>query len=286
MSASNETDNNNNTTVITQTAKTVFEDTAKSFINNVSTHLSNWLKEHEEVEIDPETICAAFDVKFQPPITPGLPPALGMHTPVSIPSYMMGSTTPKRRGGRQKKEYDEDHPKCIYEFVRGKKSGKKCGTPVLMDGTPGSEHYCKSCIKKSGVKSHLKQGGGKSKVNPPVLERSIKIDEPQEKKQDQLTVEKIEGYDDLFKEPLNGFIIKQDVNNGITVVKIEKEGKWVDLSQEEKQKALDMGLHIINDDSESLNIEPVPDFPEPEDNDNDNDNVDNKESETQPVEES
>ena len=212
--------------------KSVFEKTVNNFVGSVSSHLSDWLKEHKEVEISSEEICTAFNVPFKPPVTPGLPAAASMQTQMpNIPGYFTGTgASPKRRGGRQKKTYSSDHPKCTYIFTRGKSAGKQCNGPVLMDGSPGSEHYCKSCLKKSAVQAALKDNTDNTKVTAPVIPgETVPVKETKDKTQDELSVVPVEGRDDVYRETNHGFIVKQEEDGNIYVLKIDDNGEWRDL---------------------------------------------------------
>lgn len=234
------------------TAKNIFEDTIKNFVGTVSAHLSDWLKEHKEIEISSEEICTAFNVPFKPPITPGLPSAMNFqgNVPINMPPYMKGTgMSPKRRGGRQKKKYDENHPKCIYKFQRGDKEGQQCNTPVLSDGSLGADIYCKNCLNKAGVKKELRQNPSKSKVNAPSLDDNVvSVGSPQDKPQEEIKVHEIDDRPGFYRELKYGFIVFQDTDGSLTTMQIDDNGIVRNLNDEEKKTALDIGLNVTDND--------------------------------------
>lgn len=242
------------------TAKTVFEETVKSFVGSVSHHLSDWLKEHKEIEISSQEICTAFNVPFKPPVTPGLPSAASMsNVPIHMPGYMKGiGGSPKRRGGRQKKIYDENHPKCIYTFTRGAKSGTRCNQPCLLDESRGSDQYCKNCLKKAAVKNTLSQAPPKSKVAAPVLENGVSVGTPKAKAPEQLDVVQIENQEGMYREVHHGFIVKQEEDGSLTTMQVDVEGVCRELSEAERKIALNLGLNVVDNSTTSVPVPPVP----------------------------
>ena len=240
------------------TAKAIFEDTIKSFVGSVSNHLSDWLKTHKDVEISSEEICTAFNVPYQPPITPGLPSAMGLqgNIPINMPHYMKGSgMSPKRRGGRQKKQYDENHPKCNYIFQRGAKAGEKCTAHCLNDGSLGADKYCKNCLGKAAVKKGLEQNPPKSKVNAPSLEGNvISIESPKSKANEEIVAHEIEDRPGFYREVNHGFIVFQDSDGSLTTMQIDDNGEVRSLTDEEKTIALELGLNIADNSSPAPQI--------------------------------
>jgi len=248
--------------------KSVFEKTVNNFVGSVSSHLSDWLREHKQIEISSEEICTAFNIPFKP-ITPGLPSAAATQTQMPhIPGYFTGTgSSPRRRtgrGGRQKKVYSSDHPKCIYIYTRGKAEGKQCNMPVLMDGSLGSQHYCKSCLKKASVQSSLKNNSDNTKVTPPIIPgETVPIKENKQETQDELSVVPIEGRSDIYRETGHGFIVMQEEDGNIYVIKIDDDGEWRDLNDSEIDIAQKMGLTIVKDTTSEQKYESVvPDIPQ------------------------
>ena len=46
----------------------------------------------------------------------------------------------------------KDIPSCSYIMIRGKNMGNRCDQQILNDGSPGSNKFCKNCLKKTVVK--------------------------------------------------------------------------------------------------------------------------------------
>lgn len=224
-------------------ATSIFEDTAKQFVVNFSTHLSNWLKINKDFEISSEEVCAAFNVPFKAPITPGLPPAMEYGTNCQI--------TTKRKSGKKKKLHDPNHPKCIYVYLRGKKEGQTCKTPVLNNGDVGSELFCKNCLAKAGTQRDLEKIPSKSKIHPPSLDdNTVSVLDPQTKLKEKLDVHEIDDMPGFYKEVDNGFIVKVDeTDNSLLTKQIfdEETGEARSLTDEEKQKALSIGIDVENE---------------------------------------
>ena len=239
------------------TASAIFEDTIKNFVGTVSFHLSDWLKEHKEIEITSEEICTAFNVPFKPPITPGLPSAMSFQgNGINIPPYMKAGYSPKKKG-KQKVHYDENHPRCIYVFQRGKKEGQTCKTPVLNDGSLGSDIFCKDCLGKASVKKDLEQNPSKSKVNAPSLnDNVISINSPKSKANEQIDVHKIDDKPGYFRTVKHGFIVFQDTDGSLSTMQIDDNGTVRSLTEPEKETALDLGLNVVNE-----NETPAPQIP-------------------------
>ena len=72
------------------------------------------------------------------------------------------NTSEKRTGNKideliLKTIHDCNINTCEYIFTRGNQKGKKCETKALNDGTPGSDIYCRQCIKKTGAKAMIEK---------------------------------------------------------------------------------------------------------------------------------
>ena len=242
--------------------KKIVEGIVEDVIVSMSSHLADWIRKHKNVEINTEDVYTAFNVPFKPPITPGLPAAASITMP-NMPGWATGNNnSPKsKKGGRQKKTYSPNHPKCDYSFTRGKKEGNKCDAPVLLDGSLGAEKYCKNCLKKAAVKNKLNKQPNKLMVNSVCIPGdTISVGAKKENLQDQLEVFSIEGHDGLYREAKHGFIVKQEEDGNIYVLHIERDkgGKWEDLTDTEKDIAQKMCLSVMKSDVEVPEIPQVP----------------------------
>jgi len=237
------------------TVRNTFEETVKCFVANCSQQLSEWIREHKDVDISPEEICAAFEVPYRQASTPSMSGSSIQTVLPNMPSYYSGTVSPaKKKGGRTKKTVDPNASKCEYKMTRGANSGKTCDTPVSNDGTPGSDRFCKACLKKAAVKSIVEGSSTKSTVQPPqVSGNSISIDSNPQEKNEELQVVNIPGQEGWFRETNYGFIVHPETTGSITVHKIEdKKGGQRDLNENEKKIAKSLGLEIVNNEAISI----------------------------------
>lgn len=233
--------------------KNILEDNLRGVVQNVvsgySNQLSNWLREHKDVEITAEEICTAFEVPFKTPQTPGAPSGAQITTIMpNLPNYYAGTgvTTPKKKGGRGKKVVDNNLPMCSYVMARGLNQGKQCPNPVVGDGvTQGGDKYCKICLKKAAVKSSLEGTSSKSVVAPPVLPGStVEIPSNVSSKNDELQVLAMPDHPGRFREVQHGFIVEQNSDGSITAIAIDDNGVHRDLRPNERAIALNMGINV------------------------------------------
>ncbi len=201
----------------TSTLKDVFSTTITDFfVNQVATHLSEWLKANKSVDVSAQDICGAFNVPFTPrTMMAGLPQSANMPTQMpNLPGYFHGTgASPARRGGRKKAPVDPNAPKCVYQFQRGNKKGQVCAEAVANNGAPGSDQYCKNCLKKKTVQNRINSGSaGRSTVQPPVVPGGmvpVPNQQPTVASDNTINVVPIPGHPDMFKDVNHGFILKQ-----------------------------------------------------------------------------
>jgi hypothetical protein len=244
-----------------KSVKAALEDSVKKFLGDVSNQFSSWLQEEKGVEISPEELCLFFEVTYKPPSTPGLPSGSSIQTQMpNLPNYYAGtgvSPAKKKGGGRTKKVIDPSLPNCEYIYTRGKTPGKKCQNQVANDETNGSDRFCKQCLKKVAVKSKLEASSSKPTVQAPVLPgNTVKVEEENKVKNGELQVIEIEEHPGKYKEINHGFIVEQGENGTITAHKIEENGVWRDLKEDEKNIALKLGMQVLHSDS-AVNV-PMP----------------------------
>lgn len=248
---------------MSSSVKSSLEETIKKFLGDVSNQFSEWLQEEKGVEVSPEEICAFFEVQYKPPSTPGLPTGSSIQTQMpNLPNYYAGTgVSPAKKkgggGGRSKKVIDPSLPTCEYIYTRGKTPGKHCPNQVANDDTNGSDRFCKQCLKKVAVQSKLEGTSSKATVKPPVLPgNSVKVTEDSSDKNGELQVIEIEEHPGKYKEVNYGFIVEQGENGRVTAHKIEDNGVWRDLKENEKKIALELGIEVLHTDS-AVNV-PAP----------------------------
>jgi hypothetical protein len=255
----------------TSTLKDVFSTTITDyFVNQVATHLSEKLKSEKSVEVSAEEICKFFNVSYTPkPTMTGLPQSANMPTQMpNLPGYFSGTgaspATKSSRGGRRKAPVDPNAPKCVYTFQRGNKKGEVCGEIVANNGAPGSNEYCKSCLKKKTVQNRINNGAsGKSSVQPPVVPGgmvSVPDQQPSNSDNNSVNAVPIPGHNDLFKDVDHGFILKQYPDGSVVAISMEENGVQRPLTQDEKNQAQAMGIDIMDSPS-TTSSESVPTIP-------------------------
>jgi hypothetical protein len=246
------------------------------FVDHVSTHLSEWLKENKDLEVTPKEICGAFEVEYNPrPTMSGLPQSAHMTTQMpQVPGYYHGTGGPspsKRGGGGRKKAapaaaVDPNGPKCKYTFQRGGKKGTECGEPCAGDDQPGGNEYCKTCIKKKTVMNRVQTGSnGKSTVNPPTIPGGtvqIPDEEDDDNNNNTINAIPIEGEEEgMFRDTDNGFIIKSQDDGNIIALAMEDENGRRPLTADERKKAQKMGLAVLEPELEKQPVH-VPQMPQ------------------------
>ena len=247
MSASS-TDNSGNNS--NNSVKSIIEEQIKGSVETIlssyATQLSDWFNQNKDVEITPEELRQAFDVPLKP-VTPSTM-SRGISTIMpDMPGYLAGSATPKKRGGRTKKEVDPSLPQCEYVKTKGKDPGSQCGNKVLNDGSLGADHYCKQCLKKASVKNKLEGDGVKTTVQPPNMPGSkIKVEKEPEEPTNELQVMPIDGRDGFFREANHGFIVEQTEDGNIVATAICPDGEEErPLNDNERKIAQGLGLEVI-----------------------------------------
>ena len=226
------------------------------FVEQVAQHLSEWLKNNNEVNVSTEELCAAFNITYTPRTT--LPQAANISTQYpNMPGYMTGTGTPPSRGrrGRRNRNIDPNAPKCVYIFKRGNNLGKTCSVVVAAHGpqkddyvnVAGSDKYCRNCLKKRAVKESIKRGSNdRMMVNPPTIQGSV-VEVSEQKTESnsmELNCMRIEGSANMLKDIEDGFII-ENRPDCLVALEIEKDGVRRPLTSEEKELAQMKGLSVI-----------------------------------------
>lgn len=265
----------NNTSNNNITSKNIFSTVITDFyVKTVCTQVSEWLKENKSVDVTCEELCGIFDIDIKNRQTSSSN-QISSQTAV-IPGYFTGtgSSTPKRRGGRRPKVKDPNAVICCYIYTRGKRDGKQCTDPVLDNGSPGSDKYCKTCIKKAGVQKCIAEGGSGSssnKVAPPVLPGNKVVIPEETKKSTPLNVVPVPGTDDMFKTVGEGFIVQSHKDGTIVAIAKEDDDNGVHrpLTTEEKvyiQQTYEGMSVLASPESSPENINPqsieVPQIPQ------------------------
>jgi len=240
----------NNTTV-----KSIFSTIITDFyISQCSNHLSEWLKTNKGVNVTAEELCGAFNVPCIPSCSmAGLPQAASMAT--QMPN--LGSQSKPKP--RKRTNANPNGPKCIYQFQRGNKKGKICGDSAAQTGAPGSDEYCKACLKKKTVQNKINNGTSKSTVQPPVLPGGMVAMEKSQQPSGSGTINAvpIDGYDDLFKDVERGYILKQYPDGALAALSIEVDGVQRPLNAQEKREAQVIGLSVVDSPQQSVQVSQV-----------------------------
>ena len=248
---------------MSSSVKTVLEENVRTVVNNVVSgycgQLSNWLREHKDVEVSSEELCTAFEVPFKSPQTPaGAQVSTITPTMPNLPNYYSGTgvTTPKKRGGRTKKNADTNLATCSYVMTRGQNPGKQCSNQVVGDNvTPGGDKYCKVCLKKASVKSALDGTSSKSTVQPAVLPGStVEVPANLEAQKNELQVMPIPGQDGKYREMNHGFIVEQGADGSITAIAVDDNGTHRDLLPNERKTAISMGIEVAPEPTEPITV--------------------------------
>lgn len=237
------------------------------FINHVSTHLSSWLQENHNVEVTPEDICGAFSVPYAPK-TPshGYPAAASVGTQMpNIPGYFQNTgAAPAKKTRKKTTKADPNGPKCIYVFQRGKanKKGTTCGQPVDGGGDPGSDQYCKQCLKKKTVQKIIYGGDGDKKTVQPTNLPGGMVEVPETTTEDSTTTINavpIEGRPNVYYDQDNGFVLEQlDDGSLVALAMRERDGTERPLTTDEKQTAQLLGMSLISTPKSSPAPAPAP----------------------------
>ncbi len=250
------------------TVKNAFEETLKSsvdgFFSNFSHQMSDWLREHKEVEISPEEITTALNVTYRPPSTPSTNgSSVQTVLPNVMPAYFSGTGSPastgtKKKGGRAKKVTDTNLANCEYKMTRGKNQGTACPNKVAGDGTAGADHYCTACLKKAAVKKIVESQAASTTVQPPQMPgSSVSIDTAVEEKSNELQVVELPGRPGWFRETNHGFIISQGSDGTTSAYGVDDgNGGQRDLTETEKKVALSLGVNVVN--TNVINLPTVP----------------------------
>lgn len=135
---------------------------------------------------------------------------------------------------------------CAYQFKRGEKKNLYCGKPTA----PGSE-YCNTCLKSR--KNLPKEAGGAVPGAAPAVPGmsglpsgySAPVPNAQPADNSQLSVVEYDVDRNLYREPINNFIVTPD-GNGITVVGRldEVKNQIVALTAQEQVVAQSIGLSL------------------------------------------
>lgn len=240
----------------TTTLKDVFSTTVTDcFVNQVATHLSSWLKTNKAVEVSTQELCSAFNVEYTPrPTMAGLPQGANLPTQMpSVPGYYAGTggPSPARRGGRRKAPVDPNAPKCKYVFQRGNKKGNPCHDPVIGDGQPGGNDYCKACIRKKTVQNRIQGGGsGKSTVKAPSMPNGmVAVPEQPASGGDSNSINAlpIPGQPNMFRDVDNGYIIQSCSDGTLIALAMEENGVQRGLTADERKRAQMMGMSLMEE---------------------------------------
>lgn len=246
-----------------------FRNSVNSVFQSACLQLSEWLTNEKNVNVSAEELAVALDVPFKATGTPSvLSNSCATFMP-NVPNYFSAAvpSPSKKRGGRVKKEVNENLPNCQYKMTRGKSKGQECPNKIASDGTPGSDKFCKACLKKAAVKEILEQTSEKTTLQPPSLPNNlgkpVKVeDDCKTAIPDELTVEQLPNHEGYFKECKYGFIVTQPQEGTIIVHKIDNKGTWRDLTDEERKIALNMGLQVAQTDPMPINVPGIPAVPQ------------------------
>jgi hypothetical protein len=241
---------------MSSSVKQVFENTTKNFVSDFSHQLSDWLKNHKEVEVSAEELCSVFDAPYRPPSTPGmngssvqtvLPNVNSMPLYFSNESPSSSSAGAKKKGGRAKKVVDPNLPKCAYKMAKGKNAGAPCPNTVSgAAGILGSDRYCTPCLKKASVQKDLAESGPSTTVQPPSIPgSSVNVEASSSEKTPELSVVEIPGRAGWYKEQTHNFCVNQEEGGQIVAHSVLTDNGERPLTEPERKMALNMGLQVV-----------------------------------------
>lgn len=235
---------------IKSTIEEQIKNSVEAILCEYSNQLSDWFNENKNVEITGEEIREAFNVTMKTPSTPNHTTGIATVMP-NLPGYLAGAPTPKKRGGRTKKEVDPNASQCEYVKTKGKDPGSQCANKALGDGSLGADRFCKQCLKKASVKNQLEGDGAKSTVKAPNLPgSSVKVETEPEETSSELQAMAIPGRDGVFREATHGFIVEPAEDGNIVAIAICPEGEDErPLNDTERQIAQNMGMQILKPDT-------------------------------------
>lgn len=133
---------------------------------------------------------------------------------------------------------------CIWAASNGKNQGVVCGKQVLL-----GQEYCKTCYKKPSVQRKLQGGGPVAKA--PASKTSIfgakkTVEPPPPRKYNLVPIEELPGH---FYIPSMHYIARKEPNDTYLVIGCGENKVERPLSEEEKEKALSLGLRVLENSS-------------------------------------
>lgn len=128
---------------------------------------------------------------------------------------------------------------CVWAASNGKNQGVVCGKQVLL-----GQQYCKTCYKKPSVQRKLQGGGGsKSVVKTTSIFGAKKTTEPPPpRKYNLIPIEELPAH---FYVPSMHYIVRKEPNDTYLVIGCGENKVERPLSEEEKEKALSLGLRVL-----------------------------------------
>lgn len=200
----------------------------------------------------------------------------------SLPSYLRGTgavtPTGNKKGqgtgsGRGRKKAvvtstapDPELPPCKYVFQRGDRKGHLCGEP----SEPNGSGYCKACLKKQSVKNDITQKPGSSPNDSSSQNQTIPdgmlISAPIENNTTDSSELSLEVISDperpgFFIEQSKGFIIQQLPDGTAVAFAIADGQSERDLTNDERELALAMGLALSDDRQVVPQLPTIPQIP-------------------------
>ena len=212
----------------------------------------------------------SIEAKEVAPVTPMIiqrPPGL-LSSPFAVQTPQLNGpitaladiqkSAPKKRAAA-----DPNKEGCRYVFTRGAKSGQYCNIASLVEGT----QFCRTCIKKSGAlganaavpaKKAKAVGGMANGLIKPTTAPYAGVQQPQPPASNSLDVEElIPGKLYLTN---TGLVIVPTADGGYVVQgAVITKGDHTnlrELSAQEKQMAIDIGLSLPESDNEAPGARP------------------------------
>lgn len=186
-------------------------------------------------------------------------------TPVSMPSFLPNGNVPMAssmdndsgsgKRGRKVAGPVPESERCPYILVRGLHKGEQCSKP-----REGDNAVCKDCLKKKGAAKYMSQGGqmpAAKNSGPGALPGGFVP--PPVSNPNRIKAIPIKGSNNLLRTVGDGFIVQQQSDSSLLVIKVQKEegGEVRELTSSEKEYAKSRGLSVVDTE----NAPSIPSFP-------------------------
>lgn len=224
-------------------------------INEVASHLSEWLTVNKNIKVSVDEIIDSFGMVK--PTEQEI--SRKSENAMSVPTYFNKSKRETKKSTRSKNL--EGIATCKYEFTRGQSRGKICGRPVTND-SEGNSKYCKGCLRKQSVKEIIGKSIDESDaVKTPSLDGgSDSYEKEHEKEPEIIKAEKYKHNGLYAYHPETKFVIQTLPSEDHLVIgcDLENDGNITPLTDQDKKLAISLSLCVrdsISNDIPQINFD-------------------------------